>query len=489
MNVSVRAGVALTEATDLAVVAVAQGDALPDSIAQLMNPADFSGKVEETALLYPRGAVEPKRVLLVGLGEPEKITADTFRRVGAVATKRASALKVDSFHFSVVYELASGAIQYFQALAEGMVLGSYRFDQYKTDLKDEDRFLTREATLLVDELHLPAAEMGVDVGSAVVRGTMLARDLVNSPGAVITPETLAAEAQKIGDRHGFRVAVYEMDALREQGFGGVIAVGQGSVNEPRFIVMEYGQKTEGIPTVCLVGKGLTFDSGGLNIKTGDYMAEMKQDMGGAGAVLGTMEVVADLRLPIHLVGLIPAAENMPSGSSYRPGDIIKTLSGKTVEVLNTDAEGRIILADGLHYAHRFEPDAIIDLATLTGAVMVALGTHATGLMGTSPELVSALRNASEVTGERAWELPLWDEYREMVKSEVADVKNVAGRDGGAITAGAFLATFAGDYPWAHLDIAGTAWTDKVAKAYDSKGGTGVGVRLLVEYIRELAAER
>jgi len=332
-----------------------------------------------------------------------------------------------------------------------------------------------------------AAESGFAFGSAASYGMMRARDFVNSPGSAITPATLAHEAERIGKKHNMQVAVHEMDALIEQGFGGIIAVGQGSANEPRFIVMEHGQNADGVPTVCLVGKGLTFDSGGLNIKTGDNMAEMKQDMGGAAAVLGTMEAVAILGLPIHVVGLIPAAENMPSGHSYRPGDIVTTLSGKTVEVLNTDAEGRIILADALHYAHRYEPDAIIDLATLTGACVVALGTHASGLMGTDADLVAALLAAGEETGERAWELPLWDEYREMIKGDIGDIKNIGGRDGGAITAGAFLAEFVGEYSWAHLDIAGTAFTSKPSKAYDSKGGTGVGVRLLVQYLRGLVA--
>ena len=248
--------------------------------------------------------------------------------------------------------------------------------------------------------------------------------------------------------------------------------------------MEYGEASEGRPTICLVGKGITFDSGGLSLKPPDAMETMKSDMGGAAAVFGAMQVVAELKLPLHVVGLVCAAENMPSATSYRPGDIVTTLSGKTVEVLNTDAEGRIVLADGLFYAQRYKPNAIVDLATLTGAIIIALGSHASGMMGTSQAIMDRLSRAGEATAERVWELPLWDEYREMIKSQVADIKNIGGRPAGSITAAAFLAEFVGDYPWAHLDIAGTAWVDRPAKPYESHGGTGVGVRLITEFLRE-----
>jgi leucyl aminopeptidase len=234
-----------------------------------------------------------------------------------------------------------------------------------------------------------------------------------------------------------------------------------------------------------VGKGLTFDSGGLSLKPADAMETMKSDMGGAAAVFGVMQIVAELKLPLHVVGLVSSAENMPSATSYRPGDVITTLSGKTIEVLNTDAEGRIILADALFYAQRYNPTAIIELSTLTGAVIIALGAHATGMMGTDQALMDKLIKAGDASGERVWPLPLWDEYHEMIKSEIADIKNIGGRAAGSITAGAFLAAFVGDYPFVHLDIAGTAWVDKPGKPYESHGGTGVGVRLLVEYFKQV----
>jgi leucyl aminopeptidase len=247
--------------------------------------------------------------------------------------------------------------------------------------------------------------------------------------------------------------------------------------------MEYGKAKASTPTICLVGKGLTFDSGGLSLKPADAMETMKSDMGGAAAVFGAMQVVGELKLPLHVVGIVSSAENMPSSTAYRPGDIVTTLSGKTIEVLNTDAEGRIILSDGLFYAHRYKPAAIVELSTLTGAIIIALGPHATGMVSTSQELADKISQAGETSGEKVWQLPLWDEYREMVKSEIADLKNLAGRAAGSITAGAFLAAFVGDFPFVHLDIAGTAWVDRPARPYDSHGGTGVGVRLLTEFLR------
>jgi leucyl aminopeptidase len=298
---------------------------------------------------------------------------------------------------------------------------------------------------------------------------------------------MAHQAMELGQRAGLKVKVWEKQQLIEEGFGGILAVGGGSANDPRFIVMEYGEAAgdhaEGKPTICLVGKGLTFDSGGLSLKPADAMETMKSDMGGAAAVFGALQAVAELKLPLHVVGLVSSAENMPSATAYRPGDVIKTLSGKTVEVLNTDAEGRIILADALFYAQRYNPAAIIELSTLTGAVIIALGAHATGMMGTDQALMDKITQAGEASGERVWPLPLWDEYHDMIKSEIADIKNIGGRAAGSITAGAFLAAFVGDYPFVHLDIAGTAWVDRPAKPYETHGGTGVGVRLLAEYLR------
>jgi len=367
-----------------------------------------------------------------------------------------------------------------QAFAEGVELGLYRYLQYKTDPRESVDVTS--ATLYMGAAA-DAAQVGANIGLSIAGGVTLARNLANGPGNAITPTVLGETALALGERYGFAVTVLDKAQLTAQGFRGILAVGQGSAQEPRFIVIEHGSAAEGTPTICLVGKGITFDTGGISIKPADKMDEMKMDMGGAAAVLGAMQAVGELNLPLHVVGIICSAENMPSSSAYRPGDIIGTLSGKTIEVLNTDAEGRIVLADGLFYAQRYNPTAIIDLATLTGAIMVALGSHATGMMGTSQDLADRLSRAGEATAERVWQLPLWDEYRDMMKSDIADLKNTGGRYGGAITAGGFLAAFVGDYPWIHLDIAGTAWVERATRPYYTKGATGIGVRLLVQLLR------
>jgi leucyl aminopeptidase len=482
MEIKVQAGDILHTESDLAVLGSFEDVPLPETVAALLVPGDYSGRAGQTLLLYPRGAIAPKRLLLVGLGKGEKATAETVRRESATAIREAQKLKVAAVTIGVNGELPLEPEVMAQAFAEGIELGAYRFWRYRTGLSDEQTFEVERATVFTQTGEQTSA--GVATGQAIARGVNFARDLVNGPGYAMNPPALGDEAVRLGRRAGLKVTVLDMAQLIEQGFGGILAVGKGSEHEPRFIVMEYGQAKAGTPTICLVGKGLTFDSGGLSLKPPEAMETMKSDMGGAAAVFGAMQVVAELKLPLHVVALVSAAENMPSSNAYRPGDIVKTLSGKTIEVLNTDAEGRIILADALFYAQRYQPDAIVELATLTGAIIIALGPHATGMMGTSQELCDKLSRAGEVTAERVWQLPLWDEYHQMVKSEIADLKNLAGRPAGSITAGAFLAAFVGDYPFVHLDVAATAWADRPLKPYDTQGGTGVGVRLLTEFLRE-----
>jgi leucyl aminopeptidase len=457
-----------------------EDEPLPPPIADLLEDGDFAGRVKQTQLLYPRGALPTRRVLLVGIGKRAHASLDRLREAGALAAQRALDLKLDRFaaDLPAADSLAPAAVA--QALAEGALLGSYRFQQYKTDVSPEDQQgLAGLAFGVADD----AAAAGATAGAAIARGQMLARTLANTPSNDLPPAKLADAAVAVAEQFGMRTTVLGMAELQEQGFGGIVGVGKGSANEPRFVAVEHGQKQAGTPTICLVGKGITFDTGGISIKPADGMENMKMDMGGAAAVIGALHAVGELKLNLHVVGLIAAAENMPSATAYKPGDILKTLSGKTIEVLNTDAEGRIVLADALHYAQRYEPDAIVDLATLTGAIMVALGPHAIGVMSNNDQLAQRIARAGDESGERAWQLPLWEPYHEMVKSDIADVKNTAGRYGGAITAAAFLAAFAGERPWAHLDIAGTAWIDAKPKAYQSKGATGIGVRLLVQMLR------
>jgi leucyl aminopeptidase len=484
MEITIKVGELLREPADLAVLAAFEGAELPPEVAALIEADDFAGRARQSLLVYPRGAVAPRRLLLLGLGSRDAATPETVRLAAAQAVQKAQELKLTSFAMSPGESVPLPPAVSAQAFAEGAELGAYSYLRYKTGEGDQRAAIERVT------VFTPGAEeqlrAGIAVGQAVARGQIYARDLANGPGNAVTPAVLGEEATALGQRLGLRVTVLDKAQLVEGGFGGILAVGQGSANEPRFIVMEHGAAAEGAPTICLVGKGITFDSGGISIKPADGMDNMKMDMGGAAAVFGAMQAAAELRLPLHVVGIVCAAENMPSSTSYRPGDIVTTLSGKTIEVLNTDAEGRIVLADGLFYAQRYNPAAVVDLATLTGAVMVALGPHAIGMMGTSQELADRLSRAGEAAGERVWQLPLWDEYRDMMKSEIADLKNTGGRFGGAITAGGFLAAFAGEMPWVHLDIAGTAWVDRPAKAHQSRGATGIGVRLLVELLRGYA---
>ncbi len=482
MEIAVRTGELLQAESDLAVLATFEDASLPAEVERLLEPSDYRGRANQTLLLYPLGALAPRRLLLVGLGKPEKATAETIRSASATAVKEAQRLQVEAITIGVHGDLPLAPEVAAQAFAEGMELGAYRYWRYRTGLTDEQTFVVKAAGVFTKTDERTGA--GVARGQIVGRGVTFARDLVNGPGYAMHPPELGEEAVKLGKRVNLKVTVLDMSQLAEQGFGGILAVGKGSEHEPRFIVMEYGAAKKGTPTICLVGKGLTFDSGGLSLKPAEAMETMKSDMGGAAAVFGAMQVAAELKLPLHLVGLVSAAENMPSSNAYRPGDVVKSLSGKTIEVINTDAEGRIILSDALFYAQRYQPDAIVELSTLTGAVIIALGSHATGMMGTDQALMDRLRKAGEASGERVWQLPLWDEYHQMVKSEIADLKNIGGRPAGSITAGAFLAAFVGEYPFVHLDIAGTAWVDHPAKAYHSPGGTGVGVRLLAEFLRE-----
>ncbi len=488
MKIAVTYGEALEQATPLLVLGVWEGESLPRAVAGLIEDGDWNGKFKQTTLLYPRGEVPARRLLLIGLGKRGQIAFDRLCEAAAVAAQHARTLHVDQFAFDLPTPEGMALASASQAVVEGALLGLYRFQQYQTGLSEIDQHEIEQLTI-ISSLRDETIEQGLALAEVIARGAALARDLANTPANDLPPAKLAAAAESVGQRTGVAVTVLGPDELAAQGFGGILGVGQGSAQTPRFVIMEHGEPQPDIPTICLVGKGITFDTGGISIKPADSMDQMKMDMGGAAAVIGALQVVGELKLPLHVVGLISAAENMVSSSAYRPGDILKTLSGKTIEVLNTDAEGRIVLADALFYAQRYQPDGIIDLATLTGAIVVALGPHATGIMGNNDALAERIVQAGEATGERAWRMPLWDAYMDMVKSDIADIKNTAGRAGGAITAAAFLANFVGDYPWVHMDIAGTAWTDAKPRAYTPKGATGVGVRLLIQALRTWAEPR
>ena len=457
------------------------GDTVPLSIMSHDSRA-FEGKEDQTLLLHPRGWKTPQ-LILIGAGKAASLDLEKLRRAAATAAKTAKALKARSIAIIAPSRTPDhlGDEEIAHALAEGAALSVYRFDKYLTDPQKKNGSLREIQVVTATRAHLKKFVEGVRRATIMIEATCLARDLENAPGNEIVPRSLAEEARVVGRKAGFNVTVFDERRIARLKMGGLLGVSQASVQPPRFIVMEYNRLASRRGTVVLVGKGITFDAGGISIKPAANMAEMKMDMSGAAAVLGTLQAVARLRLPVHIVGLVPAAENVLGGGGLKPGDILTHYNGKTSEIDNTDAEGRLILADALSYASRYKPDLVIDLATLTGAVVVALGHVATGMLGNDEPLMARLKEAGERTHERVWQLPMFEEYEQLVKSDIADVKNTGGRWAGAITAAMFLKQFIGNYRWIHLDIAGTAIMEE-AFPYIPKGGSGVGVRLLTDFL-------
>ncbi len=463
--------------------------------ASLVGGKAFTGKDTEILVLTPSER-EGRPLILAGIGLLKDLTLERIRRASALAARQACKLQqtdivLEAPRFLLERStppLFEGATEEEIATAflEGAALGVYRFDKYKS--ADNNQALTSITLVAPDSPSSKKFQMGLHTAAITVEGVWLARDLANAPGNEIYPESFAATAKTVGKKCGFSVTVFDERKIRSLGMGGLVGVAQGSAKPPRFLVLEYGTRSPKNPPVVLVGKGVTFDSGGISIKPSANMAEMKMDMSGAAAVLGTLLTVSRLKLPIPVVGLLPVTENLPGGRALKPGDILRHLNGKTSEIDNTDAEGRLILADALAYASRFKPAAVVDVATLTGAVVVALGHFASGLLGNDAALIAALKSSGERTGERVWELPMFEEYASLLKSDIADVKNVGGRWGGAITGAMFLRHFVDGYPWAHLDIAGTAIIEETL-GYVPKGGSGVGVRLLTDFLLRRSADR
>ncbi len=429
----------------------------------------FSGKDSETLLIGS--------TFFVGLGKKSKHTLEKTRRAAAKLLGQAKSLRVasaavrlESFRGVFSAEETAGA------LVEGARLSDYRFEKYKSSpspSRDLDTFLLIAKG---DKVQKAVAEAEI-----ISEGVLFTRDLANEPANIMTPVKLAQSAKEMAAKNGLRCRVLGKKEIEALKMGGLLGVSQGSVYPPQLIILENKVKT-GAPVV-LVGKGITFDTGGISIKPSNDMDKMKFDMCGAAAVIGAMKVVANLKLPVRVIGITPVCENMPGSRAQRPGDIIRCLNGKTVEVLNTDAEGRLILADALAYAQRFKPRAVVDIATLTGSCAATFADLATGLMGTDTDLVKRLKEAGEKTGERCWELPLWEEYLDLIKATYADIQNISKKSAGTITAGMFLREFTDGKPWAHLDIAGTAWNEGGPKALSPIGATGVGVRLFVEFLK------
>jgi len=491
MNLTVRLAEPLRHRCKILVVCCFKGELSPllkaldselgGAVGSLVKRKEFSGAGDQTALLSCAGRLAAENILLVGLGEKRKATAETVRRAMGTAIRRVRGARVGSCSI-VVDDSCAPLGAAVEAAALGCLLGAYSFDRYKTSAESLLPELDQVTLLLAKGADKVAAERAAVAAEQIFAGIRLARDLVSEPCNVATPGYIAAAALHEAQESGFSCRVMDEAELRDLGMGGLLAVSRGSAEKPCCLVMEYLPLGEGIRPVALIGKGVTFDSGGISLKPREGMERMKDDMAGAAAVIGTFAAVARLGLRVNLVGVVPLTENLPDGMAYKPGDVITTMAGKTVEIVNTDAEGRMILCDALHYAGRYKPAAMIDLATLTGACLVALGMEASGMFGNDDRLKRALLRAGESSGERVWELPLWEEYGEQMKSDIADMKNAGGPYGGSITAAWFLQQFVGRSRWVHLDIAGTAWEEKGVH-YRPKGATGVGVRLLVEYLR------
>jgi leucyl aminopeptidase len=448
-------------------------------LSSLLRRGDLEGKTGQMLLLHQVPGVLSERVLLVGCGKERELDERQFKQIiqKTISTLNETGSMEAVCFLTELHVKGRDAYWKVRQAVETAQNSLYTFDQFKTNKAELRRPLRKLVFNVATRRELSIGEKAIAHGLAVSNGMRICRDVANMPPNICTPAYLASQARRLADSSQYiTTKVIGEQQMAELGMNAYLAVARGSSNEAMMSVMEYKGHPDAKPLV-LVGKGLTFDSGGISIKPAEGMDEMKYDMGGAASVLGTMTALAELKPPINVIGVLAGAENMPDGKAYRPGDILTSMSGQTIEVLNTDAEGRLVLCDVLTYVERFEPESVIDIATLTGACVIALGSHASGLMSNHNPLAHELLNASELSGDKAWRLPLWDEYQEQIESPFADMVNTGGRPAGAITAGAFLSRFTKKYNWAHLDIAGTAW-----KSGKEKGSTGRPVPLLTQFL-------
>jgi len=494
IEISVKAGAAAKQRDDAVVLPLLEDRKLSESGKELQQASgktlpgflrkfDISGDFGGMRTLYDVEGTFSQRVVLVGAGDEKKLRLEGLRRLASKVARRLdkNGARDVSLYLPELNIKGVSLADKVQAVAEGVWLGLYRFDKYQTQKKDNKRALRSLTVMVPSRRDLEAAEAALATARSVCSGVNFARDLSNEPGNVCTPEFLGEQAAGLAHEN-LKVTVMDKAAIEKAGFTALLAVNQGSAKEPRFIVLEYNGGEKNTAPVALVGKGLTFDAGGISIKPGALMEEMKFDMCGSAAVLGIFKAVTEMNLSVNLLGVIASTENLLGSAAYKPGDVITTYKGLTIEVQNTDAEGRIILSDALAYAAEQKPAEIIDFATLTGACVVALGSQATGLLGTGDKVKNGLKISGDHTHDRVWELPMYEEYQEQIKSHIADIRNIGGRDAGTITAACFLSRFVDDIPWAHLDIAGTAW-DMKGTDISAKGATGAGVRLVVDYLQ------
>ncbi|SER31969.1 leucyl aminopeptidase [Nitrosomonas sp. Nm51] len=448
-------------------------------IKEIIGQGDLEGKANTALLLHKIPNLQSKRVLLVGLGKEQEFGGSAF--IAAVQTtfrtlQNTGTTDCAFFLSDIPVQKRDNAWKVMQ-IAKLAVESNYRFDQLKSKPEADKKGLRKITICIGNRADLAAGEEALSQGAAIAHGMSLTKDLGNLAPNICTPTYLAEQAKELAKVYKLKVTVLEEKDMEKQGMGALLAVARGSHQPAKLIVLEYQGKGKKEKPVVLVGKGVTFDTGGISLKPAADMDEMKYDMSGAASVLGTLKAVAEVSLPVNVVGIIPATENMPGGSATKPGDVVTSMSGQTIEVLNTDAEGRLILCDALTYAERFNPKAVIDIATLTGACVIALGHVATGLLSNNEALSQALIKAGEQAADQVWQLPLWDDYQDLLKSNFADMANIGGRAAGTVTAACFLSRFTKKYHWAHLDIAGTAW-----KSGKEKGSTGRPVPLLTNYL-------
>ncbi|UCE23214.1 MAG: leucyl aminopeptidase [Candidatus Zixiibacteriota bacterium] len=449
------------------------------ALTTLLKSKEFTGKDGELATLYRPGEYRADRIVLAGLGDARKLNADSYRRAAGNVSRHKSLASSGKAAF---YLGKSQKEEFYQAAIEGYILGSFKLLKFKTDKESKDQKILDEITFLFDNRRLlPRLKKAVERGVVFAECQNLVRTLASTPSNHLTPRLLANQAQKLAKVHGFTCKILDEKAVAREKMGAFLAVARGAKEPPRFIVLEYKGTRAARKPVVLVGKGITFDTGGISLKPGLNMHEMKSDMTGAAVVLAAVVAAARLKIPQNVIGLMPATENMPSATATKPGDIVTSRKGLTVEIINTDAEGRLILADALDYANVFKPQAVVDIATLTGAALIVLGYAGAPILGNSPKLLKRVKDSAERTAEKVWEMPIWDEHRENMKSTIADVVNSYGRPGGTITAAAFLENFIGDYPWVHVDIASVD-VERSGKPYTPKGLTGTGLRLLADIL-------
>lgn len=460
--------------------------ALDGAISHLIAAGEIRGKSGELTLVHSLGKIPASRVIVAGLGKQAGFDVDGIRRVSAEACRFARS-KAAKRVGTIVHGGGAGGIateKAAQAITEGAILGLYRFRRHMTREPENGDL---QELLIVEREEAKGAQLenGRDVGRVTAESVASARDMINEPANFMTPSVMAEMARSLATECGLELAILERPQMKELGMGGLLGVSQGSHEDPKFIVLSYRGDPGSQKTVGLIGKGITFDSGGISLKPSEDMGDMKGDMAGGATVMATIRAVSKLKPKINVTAVIPATENLPSGSALKPGDVITAMNGKTVEIINTDAEGRLILADALSYAVKNGLSPLVDVATLTGAIRVALGDVTVGLFGNNEEFSKRVMAAAGEAGEKMWQMPMFEEYKEQYKSDVADVKNTGGRYGGAITAAQFVGEFVGDTPWVHLDIAGTSLTNK-EKGYKVKGATGVTVRTLINLVVDLA---